>query len=179
MLKASIGLSRKLSQDFNSLGFTISLESEIFARLDDTDAVLHEVKYLYDLADAALQEQIDRRQGCLPPTFPVSISSGNRSQAATVTVSSSQRQRNDQGGENRFKNGTSGQAIPATAKQISFLKSICERNGWSQATVHQELRDILRNDASIESLTKQEAGVVLEKWTAGQASAKHKARQTG
>ena len=63
MLKVNVGLSRKLSKDYNSTGFTINLEGEVAAPPNDAAAVVEQVKELYDLAEEALSLQIERSQG--------------------------------------------------------------------------------------------------------------------
>ena len=55
MLKANVGLSRKLSENYQSTGFSLNLEGEINATLDDPEAVIERVRELYDLADEALR----------------------------------------------------------------------------------------------------------------------------
>ena len=62
MLKVNVGLSRKLSKDYNSTGFTINLEGEVAAPPNDAGAVVEQVKELYDLAEEALNLQIERSQ---------------------------------------------------------------------------------------------------------------------
>lgn len=63
MLKVNVGLSRKLSRDYNSTGFSINVEGEIGVSIDDPEIVVEKVKELYDLAEEALSQQIERYQG--------------------------------------------------------------------------------------------------------------------
>ena len=44
MLKANVGLSRKLSENYQSTGFSLNLEGEINATLDDPESVIERVK---------------------------------------------------------------------------------------------------------------------------------------
>lgn len=37
MLKVNVGLSRKVSRDYNSTGFSVNLEGEVCAPLDDPE----------------------------------------------------------------------------------------------------------------------------------------------
>src|SRR5262245_42063551 len=60
MLKMNVGLSKKLSRDFNSTGFSVNLEGEITAPTTDSDAVMEQVKELFDLAEEALDQQVER-----------------------------------------------------------------------------------------------------------------------
>jgi len=51
MLKVNVGLSKKLSKDFNSSGYSINVEGEVTAPVSDPEAIVAEVKQLYDLAE--------------------------------------------------------------------------------------------------------------------------------
>ena len=63
MLKVNVGLSRKLSRDYNSTGFSLNLEGEICVSLDDPETLVEKVKEFYDLAEEALNQQIVRYEG--------------------------------------------------------------------------------------------------------------------
>lgn len=63
MLKVNVGLSRKLSRDYNSTGFSLNLEGELCVGLDDPEAMIEKVKEFYDLAEEALNQQIERYEG--------------------------------------------------------------------------------------------------------------------
>ncbi len=60
MLRVNVGLSRKLSKDYNSTGFSINLDGEVMAPVSDAEAVIEKVKELFDLAEEALGRQIER-----------------------------------------------------------------------------------------------------------------------
>ncbi len=60
MLRVTVGKSRKLSQDYNSTGFSITVDGEITAPLDSPEQILAQVQILHDLASESLQDQIDR-----------------------------------------------------------------------------------------------------------------------
>ena len=61
MLRANVGLSRKLSKDYNSTGYSVNLDGEITAPISDPEAVFERVK-LFDVAEEVLNQQIDRSQ---------------------------------------------------------------------------------------------------------------------
>ena len=61
--EANVGLSRKLSKDYQSTGFSLNLEGEINATLDDPEAVIERIRELYDLADEALRRQVEAHEG--------------------------------------------------------------------------------------------------------------------
>ncbi len=63
MLRVNVGLSRKVSKDYNSTGYSINLEGEVTAPVSDPEAVVEQVKEFFDLAEEALDRQMDRSQG--------------------------------------------------------------------------------------------------------------------
>src|SRR2546428_262958 len=63
MLRANVGLSRKISRDYQSTGYQVNLDGEIPFPVDEPDAVLEKVKELFNLAEEALSREIDRDQG--------------------------------------------------------------------------------------------------------------------
>jgi len=63
MLRANVGLSRKVSRDYQSTGYTINIDGEIPFSPDDAEGVLEKVRELFDLAQEALNREIDRDQG--------------------------------------------------------------------------------------------------------------------
>ncbi|MFN9249021.1 MAG: hypothetical protein ACK6DS_18320, partial [Planctomycetota bacterium] len=78
MLRANVGLSRKVSRDYQSTGYTVNIDGEIPFSPDDAEGVLEKVRELFDLAQEALNREIDRDQGEMaigrrdeePPTPP-------------------------------------------------------------------------------------------------------------
>jgi hypothetical protein len=56
MLNLNVGLSRKVSRGYNSTGFSVNLEGEVCAPLDDPEMIIEKIKELYDLLDV-----VDRR----------------------------------------------------------------------------------------------------------------------
>ncbi len=44
MLKVNVGMSRKVSKDFNSTGFSVNLEGKIAAPVNDPELVIEEIK---------------------------------------------------------------------------------------------------------------------------------------
>ncbi|OWK34121.1 hypothetical protein FRUB_10092 [Fimbriiglobus ruber] len=63
MLKAIVGLSRKITRDYNSTGYSVNLEGEIPFPTDEAQGVLEKVRELFNLAQEALAVEIDRDQG--------------------------------------------------------------------------------------------------------------------
>ena len=126
MLKANVGLSRKLSENYQSTGFSLNLEGEINATLDDPEAVIQRIKELYDLAEEALDLQIDRHQSDSAIAsrdddhHPVNNGHSNGRQAAESNSSYA--------GRNGHQNGKAGaNGEPATNKQVAFLQTLAKR----------------------------------------------------
>src|SRR6202166_3833761 len=63
MFKANVGLSRKITRDYNSTGYTVNVEGEITAPLDQPEAVLKQIDRLFKVAEDAIAKEIDRDQG--------------------------------------------------------------------------------------------------------------------
>jgi hypothetical protein len=60
MLRVNVGLSRKLSKDYNSTGCSVNLDGEVTAPVSDPEALIEQVKELFDLAEEALSIQIEQ-----------------------------------------------------------------------------------------------------------------------
>src|SRR5437868_1715201 len=63
MLTANVGLSRKVTRDYNSAGYSVNLEGEIPFPVADAEGVLEKIRELFNLAQEALAVEIDRDQG--------------------------------------------------------------------------------------------------------------------
>jgi hypothetical protein len=122
MLKANVGLSRKITRDFNSTGHSVNVEGEIPFSTDEAQGVLEKVRELFSLAQEALAAEIDRDQGedaigrCdeeRPVPAPASQQSGN---PAHTNPAQASQQPTPAGNGNR-----NGQDEPATNKQTQFI----------------------------------------------------------
>src|SRR4051794_39311807 len=63
MLRASVCLNRKITRDYNSTGYSVSLDGEIPFNNDETEAIQDKISELFHLAEEALAVEIDRDQG--------------------------------------------------------------------------------------------------------------------
>ena len=169
MLRANVGLSRKLSRDYNSTGFSVNLDGEICIPLDDPEAVVEKVKELFDLAEEALNRQVERYEGesaiasrdAEPPRDRPSGNGrdGNRNGPDRRGNGSQRPVANGHGG-----NGSSvgrGPDGPATEKQIKFLLGIAKRRRLSTVQLEAEVAEILGKAVGVYQLTKHEAGAVI------------------
>ena len=161
MLKVNVGLSRKLTEDFNSHGFSINLEGEIPVDRNDADAVVNRIQELYDLSEEALQRQIERYesdsalashdQPAAPPTLPP---------AKQETSPAPNANSGNGAPRNRIKD-----AEPATNKQIQFLLTLAKRIKLSKPKLEKRIEQILGESIDVYDLTKRDAGIVLDRLT--------------
>jgi hypothetical protein len=190
MLKANVGLSRKITRDFNSTGYSVNLEGEILASTDDAEAVTEKVKELFNLAQEALDQEINRDQGedaigRRDEERPAPLKSGsngsvkgNGHTAPTTTVppqqppTSTQTQsqpaskpvpsQSQPTQQNGNQNGT-GDA--ATNKQVQFLLNMGKRLRLTTPQLEGRMNEIIGRRCGVYDLTKKEAGVVLDRLT--------------
>lgn len=171
MLRVNVGLSRKLSKDYNSTGYSVNIDGEVTTPTSDPEAVMEQVKELFDLAEESLALQIERGQS------DVAIGSRDEGQR---TVS---RQRNGQdSGTNgngprqssKTPNGNANgkqppqeEEQPATNKQINYLLNIGKRQKLSTAQLERKVAEILGRPVGIYDLTKQAAAVVIDQLANG------------
>jgi hypothetical protein len=159
MLKANVGLSRKLSKDFNSTGFTINLEGEINATLDDPESVIERIRELYDLADEALGRQIEAHEGdsAIASRDADPRPSGNgHSNGRPAPEANGHPARNGQRDE-KPQNGE-----PASNKQLAFLQNLAKRQKLFGARLEGFIEEAIGRRCTPYDLTKKEAGSVID-----------------
>jgi hypothetical protein len=167
MLRVNVGLSRKLSRDYNSTGYTINLEGEVAATLDDPESVIERIREFYDLADEALRDQIERdasitalaAHDATPPApqpasrrAPVNrIADTGHAAAAPLSPTPP---------------ATASAIEPATVKQKQFLQTLAKRLGLDDRQLEQRIAEVLGRSVRLGDLNKREAGEVLDCLTA-------------
>jgi hypothetical protein len=165
MLTANVGLSRKITRDYNSTGYSVNVEGEIPFSADDPQGVLEKIRELFNLAQEALSVEIDRDQGEdaigrrdeeRPVPVPVTSSNGNGSPRNPAPVSQQPAPAN---------NGTQNGQDAATNKQIQFLLTMGKRFKLSQPQLEAKIAEIIGRRCGVYSLSKKEAGTVLEHFT--------------
>jgi hypothetical protein len=155
MLKANVGLSRKLSKDYQSTGFSVNLEGEITAPTSDAEVVIEQIKELFDLAEETLDQQISRStdSGVIAPSDsvpPVAAAATNgQTQPATAPAPSA----------------ASAGEDPATDKQIKFLLAIGKRRRLAVAELDAQIAEVLGYSVGLYDLSKRQAGGVLDALT--------------
>ena len=158
MLKANVGLSRKISENFNSAGFSLNLEGEILATVDDPEAVIEGIRELYNVAEKALDRQIAdsqandaiaRHESEHPCRDAVSdVADGQHSNASQPP--------------NGNPNAKPPVGDPATNKQVQFLQTLAKRHKLFGAKLESVIGDITGRRCSPYDLTKKEAGQVID-----------------
>jgi hypothetical protein len=173
MLRANVGLSRKVSRDYQSTGYTVNLDGEIPFTPDDAEGVMEKVRELFDLAQEALNREIDRDQGEMaigrrdeePPTPSTNGNNGqrrteNQSPAQQAPVPQNATERN--GHSNGQRNGNDE---IATNKQVQFILTMGKRFKLSTPQLESRIVQIVGRKCGVYELTKKEAGRVLDQLT--------------
>jgi hypothetical protein len=118
----NVGVARKISRDFQSRGYSLNLEGEVLASASDPDKLIEEIKQFYDLAEEALELQVERSQGTSAlaahdeqPSEPTRSNGNGRSAAQ------------ENGRRSPPGDGNGRRDEPATNKQLQYLLSIGKR----------------------------------------------------
>lgn len=168
MLKVNVGLSRKLSRDYNSTGFSLNLEGEICVSLDDPETLVEKVKEFYDLAEEALNQQVARYEGELATTSqteekPVRTHSRSNGNSAKEPASNGKASnQNSSAAANHGGNGKASNLDAATNKQIQYLLNLGKRHGLTQIQLEDRIESELGKKAGVYDLTKREAGDIID-----------------
>ena len=178
MLRVNVGLSRKLSKDYNSTGFSVNLDGEITAPPSDPEGVVEQVKELFDLAEEALNQQIDRYESTSAiashdeePRQPVQRPRDGTGPNGPNAAGEGQTRKTQP-----VKNGNGQEEQPATNKQIQYLLGIGKRQKLSTPQLEKKIAEILGRPVGIYDLTKQAAGVVIDALTNGASANGSRAR---
>jgi hypothetical protein len=167
MLRVNVGLSRKLSKNYNSTGYSVNIDGEVTAPPSDPEAVVEQVKEMFDLAEEVLDQQIDRSQsvdamasrdepkGQSQPA----VQGGNGSAAGNGNGSRLARASGNANGNDREEQPA------ATNKQVQYLLSIGKRQRLSTAQLEKRVEEILGRPVGIYDLSKQAAGLVIDSLT--------------
>ena len=159
MLKVNVGLSRKLSRDYNSTGFSLNLEGEICVGPDDPEALVEKIKEFYDLAEEALNQQIERYEGesASRDEAPVPRNGQRHNGANRLPPSNPEPRPNPENGNGHAPNGDA-----ATNKQVQYLLNLGKRHGLTPPQLEGRIETILGKRIGVYELTKKEAGDVID-----------------
>lgn len=180
MLRANVGLSRKISRDYNSTGYSVNLDGEIPFPVDDPDAILEKVKELFNLAEEALNREIDRDQS--------EMAMGRRDEELKTGPPNAQNRPTSPQPQSQSAppaNGTTGQANgspqngtrngtdeAATNKQVQFILTMGKRFKLTTPQLEGRISQIIGRSCGVYNLTKKEAGRVLDQFTNGNGQSK-------
>jgi hypothetical protein len=160
MLRANVGVSKKMSKDYNSRGFTLNLEGEILATPDDPEAVIERIRELYSLAEEALDRQISesqeidnmaRRDAEDQPGHVSHGSSNGHSGGATSPAS-----------RNGHRDASPTHGEPASNKQVQFLQTLAKRQKLFGSKLEAFIEETIGRRCSPYDLTKKEAGAIID-----------------
>ena len=166
MLRVNVGLSRKLSKDYNSTGYSVNLDGEITSPVSDPEGVIEQAKELFDLAEEVLTVQVERSQGvdaiARHDEEPQGGAPDGRNDSRPPASRPRPQQQSRSSGNGNGQNGE-----PATNKQIQYLLGIGKRQNLSTPQLEQRITEILGRPVGVYDLTKQAAGVVIDALTSG------------
>jgi hypothetical protein len=174
MLKVNVGLIRKISRDYNSTGFSLNLEGEIAAPLDDPEQVIERIREYYDVAEAALQDQIDRHQSESALAGRDADESGQGGAANGPTIAKPARPQRPRDGQPSDRQP----AEPASDKQRQYLLAIAKRQGLATEALDARIAAVLGHSVGLSELSKREAGQVIDNLTQGGAGEARPARRS-
>jgi hypothetical protein len=161
-LKVNVGLSRKVSKDYQSRGFSLNVEGEVTSSTDDPQKLIEEIKHLYDVAEEALDQQIERTES----NAAIGGHDAGRPEAPE------RRPAADNGRRAPSSNGNGQRDEAATNKQIQYLLSIGKRMKLSTAALESEIEQVLGQQVGLYDLTKKQAGIVIDSLTATTATSR-------
>jgi hypothetical protein len=163
MFKVNVGLSRKLSRDYNSTGFSLNLERELCVGTDDPEVLIEKIKEVYDLAEEALNQQIERYEAdsaiASRDEAPVPRN-GQRHNGANrlpQTNAETEPRPKPETGNVHAPNGDA-----ATNKQVQYLLNLGKRHGLTPPQLEGRIESILGKRIAVYDLTKKEAGDVID-----------------
>lgn len=165
-------MSRKITRDYNSTGYSVNLDGEILVPTDDPEAITEKIKELFNLAQEALAQEIDRDQGedaigrrDEERPAPKPQTNGNGNGHADKPSSNGSAPRSTPTNGNGAANGQNGNAEAATNKQVQFLLTMGKRFKLSTPQLENRVAEIIGRRCGVYDLTKKEAGLVLDHFT--------------
>jgi len=175
MLRVNVGLSRKMSKDYNSTGFSINLDGEVTASVTDPEAVIEQVKELFDLAEEALDREVQQYQSDSAfAGHDHGPANGNGHSQGTCGNGFDRHPRSGKanGRPQPSPPSRESQQGPeaATEKQINYLLNIGKRNRLSTLQLEQRVEKILGQKIGVYDLTKQGAAAVIDALANGGAT---------
>lgn len=168
MLRANVGVSRKMSKDYNSTGFSLNLDAEINATLDDPETVIERIREVFSLAEEALDRQISEHQS---NDAIASRDSDDTPPESNGHSNGHQNPRPDRPSPGR--NGGNGKPRsdePATNKQVQFLQTLAKRNKLFGPRLETFIEEVTGHRSSPYDLSKADAGRVIDQLSGDEAN---------
>ncbi len=162
MLRVNVGLSRKLSKDYNSAGYSVNFDGEILASINDQEAVIEQVKELFDLAEESLAQQIERAQSDAAIGGHDAAPKQEQRPQANGHSTTNSKPTPQNGSSKPPANGNGQTDEQATNKQVQFLLSIGKRLNLSTADLERKVAEIVGREVGIYDLTKRAAAKVID-----------------
>lgn len=148
-ISLSIGLSRKVSKDYNSRGYSVNLDVELPAdAINDQQSIADSADRLFALCDQLLDRQIAEQK-------PASIDRGPAPRTSNF------RKSNGTNGRSRGSNGNGGGRLLTTA-QGRAIESMArklgeDQNEWARHEYGQEVSQLdIRQASELIDILKQE-----------------------
>ena len=167
MLRANVNLSRKILDDCNSTGFGVSLEGEIYANPDDPQAVIERVRELFDLAEEALDLQVERHRSVsaiasrdVPRPTRTGHAAGQPAPAAEARPAPELDSDAPRNGHQETQPNGAGES--ASNKQVQYLHTLAKRRKLFGAKLDGLIEDVVGRPCGPYDLTKKEAGTVID-----------------
>jgi hypothetical protein len=158
MLRANVGLSRKISRDYNSTGYSVNIEGELIVSLDDPEAVLQRIKELWAVAEESLALEMERDQGELLTDLrngePIRHEQQERSSVSAPNAAPSG---NSPGSKTPHSSGNL-----ATPNQLQFIQNLAKREKLSPVELESIITRTLGRPTALSQLPKKDAGAVIE-----------------
>jgi hypothetical protein len=184
VLRANVSLSRKISRDYNSTGYSIAIDGEVPFSTDDAEGVLEKVGELFNLAQEALDREIGRdqsedaigrrdaepRQPTQPPPSPPPPTPQNNGHTNGLYRGNARATAPLPMNRPAAHNGN-GHPDAATPKQLEFVKTMARRFRLNDNQLEHRITEILGRPCHLQQLTKNEAGLVLDNLTSGSVRA--------
>lgn len=164
MLKANVGLSRKITRDFNSAGYTVNLEGEIPVGPDDAEGVQEKIQELFHLAEECWPWRSTGTRA-RPPSAAATRNARSRPTTTTTPRAAPATTRRPGPAPAGSNGPRQGQDEQATNKQVQFLLTMGKRFKLSTPQLESKVAEIIGRRCGVYDLTKREAGLVLDQLT--------------
>jgi hypothetical protein len=136
-ISLSIGLSRKVSKDYNSRGYSVNLDVELPAdAINDQQSIADSADRLFILCDQLLDRQIEEQRGEARPERHQDRSNGYRKQVTQGRTSSGN-------GNGRSMTNAQSRAIETMARKLGE-----DPKEWARHEFGQELSQLNIRQAS-------------------------------